>query len=134
MNCWTIAAWARDGYLALLLVSLPSTAQVLHLYQYLCSKETEGEKEDRTERTTSCDVGSCEKLTKEEAEDACARLYIGISLFVINEVNEDSTEEEDNDKINQTDNETENDNVEASIGGGGFSIPSPNNCKSCIEF
>ena len=64
----------------------------------------------------------------------CARLYIGISLFVINEVNEDSTEEEDNDKINQTDNETKNDNVEASIGGGGFSIPSPNNCKSCIGF
>jgi hypothetical protein len=54
-------------------------------------------------------------------------------LPVINEVNKDSTGEEDNDERNQTDNETTNDNEEASIGGGGFSVPSPDNFKGCFD-
>jgi hypothetical protein len=46
MDCQTVAAWTRDGYVALLLpVSLPSTAQIQH--QDICSKETEGEKEEK---------------------------------------------------------------------------------------
>jgi hypothetical protein len=46
MDYQTVAAWARDGYVALgLLISLPSTAQVLH--QDICSKETEGEREEK---------------------------------------------------------------------------------------
>ncbi len=79
---------------------------------------------------------SGEKLIKEEeAEDVCARPHSGIRLYVINEVNKDSTEEEDNNKRNQTDNETiANDNKEVSIGGGGFSVPSPDNCMGCIDL
>jgi hypothetical protein len=46
MDCQTVAAWTRDGYVALILpIFLPSTAWVLH--QDLCSKETEGEKEEK---------------------------------------------------------------------------------------
>jgi hypothetical protein len=46
MNYQNVAAWIKDGYVALLLpISLPSTAQVLH--QDICSKETEGEKEEK---------------------------------------------------------------------------------------
>ena len=57
-----------------------------------------------------------------------------IGVVVINEVNKDSTEEEENDERNQTDNETTNDNEEVSIvGGGGFSVLSPDNCKDCID-
>jgi hypothetical protein len=45
MDCQTVAAWIRDGYVTLLLpVSLPSIVQVLH--QDICSKETEEEKEE----------------------------------------------------------------------------------------
>ncbi len=84
------------------------------------------------------------KLIKEEAMDACARLHSGIRLThvhghtvasgsMINEVIKDSTEKEDNDERNQTDNDITNKNKEASIGGGGFSMPSPNNCKGCID-
>ena len=39
-------------------------------------------------------MGSSEKLIKEEAKDACTRPHSGIRLFVINEVNEDSMEED----------------------------------------
>jgi len=82
-----------------------------------------------------CNVECCEKLIKEEeAKDACARPHSGIRLYVIIEVKEDSTEEEDKDERNQTNNETTaNANQEASIGGGGFSVPSPNNCNGCID-
>jgi hypothetical protein len=48
----------------------------------------------RTGETVSFDVGSGEKLIKEEAKDACARPHSGIRLFVINEVNKDSMEED----------------------------------------
>jgi len=62
-------------------------------------------------------VESGEKLRKkEEAKDACARPHSGIRLYVINEVNKVSSEEEDNDERNRTNNEmTTNDNKEASM-------------------
>ena len=78
-------------------------------------------------------MGSGEKLIKEKAKDACARPHSGVRIYVISEVNEDSREEEDNNERNQTENETASDNEEASIGGGGFSMPSPDNCKDCIH-
>ncbi len=46
MDYQTVATWTRDGYVALLLpVSLPSTREILH--QDLCSKDMEGEKEEK---------------------------------------------------------------------------------------
>ena len=48
----------------------------------------------RTGKTISFNAGSGEKLIKEEAKDACARPHSGIRLFVINEVNKDSMEED----------------------------------------
>ena len=97
--------WTRDGYVALLPISLPSTAQVQH--QDLSSEETVGEKRKRTGRTVPCNAESGEKLIKEEGvEDVCARPHSAdIRLYGINEVNKDSTEEEDNNRGNQTDNE-----------------------------
>ncbi len=96
-------------------------------------RKWKGKRRKRTGKTVSCNVGSGEKLIKEEAKDACARPHSGIRLYVINKVNKNNTEEEDNDKRNQTNNETANNNKEASIGGGGFSMPSLNNCKGCID-
>ncbi len=96
-------------------------------------RKWKGKRRKRTRKTVSCDVGSDKKLIKEEAKDACARPHSGIRLYVINEVKEDSTEEKDNNKRNQTNNETANNNKEARIGGGGFSMPSLNNCKGCID-
>ena len=44
-------------------------------------------------------------------------------------------EEEDDNKRNQTDNETMSNNVEVSIGGGGFSVPFPkDNCNGGIDY
>jgi hypothetical protein len=43
-----------------------------------------------------CNVGSGERLIKEEAKDTCARPHSGIRLSVINEVDNDSTEEDNN--------------------------------------
>ncbi len=63
-----------------------------------------------------------------QSKDACVRPHSGIRLYVI-KVNKDSMEEEDNNERNQTDNETTNDNKEASIGVGCFFVSSPNNCK-----
>ncbi len=48
----------------------------------------------RTGKTVSYDVESGEKLIKEEAKDAYARPHSGIKLFMINEVNKDSMEED----------------------------------------
>ncbi len=46
VDCQTVAAWTRDGYVALLLpISLPSLARVPQ--QDIYSKETEGEKEEK---------------------------------------------------------------------------------------
>ncbi len=62
-------------------------------------------------------MGSVEKLIKEEAKDACARLHSG---------DNNSTEEDDDRKRNEAKTETANSNEEASIGGSGFPTPSPN--------
>ncbi len=48
----------------------------------------------RTGKTASFGAESGEKLIKEEAEDSCARPHSGVRLFVINEVNKDSMEED----------------------------------------
>ncbi len=62
-------------------------------------------------------MGSVEKLIEKEAKDACARSYSG---------DNDSTEEDNDSKRNEANNEIANSNEEASIGGSGFSAPSPN--------
>ncbi len=51
-------------------------------------------------------MGSVEKLIKEEANDTCVRPHSGIRLFAINKVDDDSTEEDNDSKRNETDNET----------------------------
>ncbi len=67
----------------------------------------------RTGKTVSPDVGSGEKLIKEEAKDGCARRHSGIRLFMINEVNKDSMEEDNKDEgsteedINKESNKSE---------------------------
>jgi hypothetical protein len=78
-------------------------------------------------------MGSVEKLIKEEAKDACVRPHIRIRLSAINKVDNDSTEEDNDSKRNKTDNETGNGNKDTSIGGSGFSMPSPNNNCSSID-
>jgi hypothetical protein len=55
MDCQTVAAWTRDGFVAILPISsLPSTVQVLH--QDLFLKEMQGEKEEkhRENHTLQC--------------------------------------------------------------------------------
>ncbi len=75
-----------------------------------------------------------EDKVEEEAKDACARQHSGIKLSVINEVDNNSTEEDDNNKRNKSDCEIANSNKEASIGGSGFSVLSPNyKCKGSID-
>ncbi len=55
----------------------------------------------------------------------CARPHSGIRLSVINKVDNDSMKGGDNNKRNKTDNKTANGDKEMSIGGSGFSVPSP---------
>jgi hypothetical protein len=87
-----------------------------------------------TGKSILCDVGSGERSIEEEAEDTCARPHSGIRLSVINEVDDDSTEEDNNNERHKTNNEITNSNKEASIGGSGFSVPSPgNDCKAGVE-
>jgi hypothetical protein len=57
-------------------------------------RKQKGKRRKRTGRIVSFNAGSGEKLIKEEAKDACARPHSGIRLFVINEVKEDSMEED----------------------------------------
>jgi hypothetical protein len=57
-------------------------------------RKRKGKRRKRTGKTVSFDVGSGEKLIKEEAKDACARPHSGIRLFLIYEVNEDSMEDD----------------------------------------
>jgi hypothetical protein len=86
-------------------------------------------------------VGSGENLIKEEAKDACARPHSGIRLFVINEVNEDSMEEdyEDEDSaeedINNESNKSKGKKLDSvRTESGGFFESSPNNnCKGGID-
>ena len=61
-------------------------------------------------------MGSGEKIIKEEAKNACAR-HSGIRLSVIDEVDNDSMEGRDDNERNKTDYETENGDMEMSIGG-----------------
>jgi hypothetical protein len=98
----------------------------------LLKGDGKGIRRKRTGKTVSGNVGSCEKLIKEEAKDACARPHSGIRLSVTNKVNKDSTKEEDSNKRNQTNNEIANKIKEASIGGGGISVPFPNDFKGYI--
>ena len=103
-----------------------------------CTKTSAQRKQSRTRRektgkSISCNVGSGEKLI-EEAENVCARPHSGIRLSVINEVNQDSTEEKDDNKRNLPNNETAIDNEEARIGGSGFSVPSlKDSCEDDID-
>ena len=53
-----------------------------------------GKRRKRTGKTIIFDEGNGEKLIKEEAKDVCARPHSDIRLFVINEVNKDSMEED----------------------------------------
>jgi hypothetical protein len=81
-----------------------------------------------------CDVGSGERLIEEEAKDTCARPHSGIRLSVIDKVYNDSTEEDNNNERHKTNNEITNSNEEASIGGSGFSVPSPDdNCEAGVD-
>ncbi len=76
-------------------------------------RKQKGKRRKRTGKITGFDVGSGEKLIKEQAKDACARLHSGIRLFVINEVNKDSMEEDYKDEgsteedINKESNKSE---------------------------
>ncbi len=97
MDCQTVSAWTSGGYVALLLpVSLPST-RGSHT-KTTAQRKQKGKRRKRIEKTISFDVGSGEKLIKEEAKDTCARLHSDIRLFMINEVNKDSMEEDYEDK------------------------------------
>ncbi len=79
-------------------------------------------------------MGSGKNLIKKEAKDMCVRLHSGIRLSIIDEVKEDSMEEEDKNERNKTDNENTNDNKEASMEGSGVSVFSPdNNCEASID-
>jgi hypothetical protein len=124
----------------LFFVSLPSTAQVLH--QDLCSKETEGEKyEEKGRENRKLHCGKQDKLIKEEAKDVHARPHSGIRLFVINEVNKDSMEEDYEDEgSTEEDNNKESNNAEdknadsVRTGSSGFLVSSPDNdCKGGID-
>jgi hypothetical protein len=57
-------------------------------------RKWKGKSGKRTGKTISFDVESGEKLIKEEAKDTCARPHRGIRLFMLNEVNKDSMEED----------------------------------------
>ncbi len=57
-------------------------------------RKQKGKRMKRAGKTVSCNAKSGDKLIKEEAEDVCARPHSGIRLFVINEFNKDSMEED----------------------------------------
>jgi hypothetical protein len=104
-------------------------------------RKQKGIRRKRTGKTVSFDVGSGKKLIKEEAKDACARLHSGIRLFVINEVNEESMEEDYKDEditeedINTQSNKSEGKNLDCvRTWSGGFFVSSPNNdCEGGIN-
>ncbi len=75
-----------------------------------------------------------EDKVEEEAKDACTRQHSGIRLSVINKVDDNSTGEDNENKRNKTGYETTNGNKEASIGGSGLSVLSPDDyCKGGID-
>jgi hypothetical protein len=112
-------------------LSLPPTAWVS------CAKNSAQRSQRKTRRKRagkfiSCTMGRGEKLIEGEAENACARPHSGIRLSAINEVDNNSMKGDDDNKRNKIANETANGNKEMSIGGSGFSMPSPGyNCKGC---
>jgi hypothetical protein len=101
-------------------------------HQELCSKELEKDEEEKGGKFISCTLESGKKLIKEEAKNVCARPHSGsvIRLSVINKVDNDGMKGDDDNKRNKTGSETANGNKEMSIGGSGFSVPSPGySCK-----
>jgi hypothetical protein len=104
-----------------------------------CTKNSAQRKQSKTRRKMTgksilYNVGSGERLIDEEAKDTCARLHSGIRLSVINEVDDDSTEKDNNNERHKINNETTHSNKEASIGGSGFSVPSPDDkCKAGVD-
>ncbi len=68
----------------------PSPQQCGSHTKISAQRKRKGKRRKKTGKTVSFDVGSGEKLIKEEAEDACARPHSGIRLFVNNEVNKDN--------------------------------------------
>ncbi len=75
--------------------SLPPSPQQCgsHTKTY-AQRKLKGNRRKGLGKTVSCNVESSDKLIKEEAKGVCARPHSGIRLFVINEVNEDSMEED----------------------------------------
>ncbi len=86
-------------------------------------------------------MGSGKKLIKEEAKDACARPHSSIRLFVINEINKYSIEEDYMDEgsteedINKESNKSKEKKLDCvRTVSGGFFVFSPNNdCKGGID-
>jgi hypothetical protein len=70
-------------------------------------------------------MGSGENLVKGKVKDTSTRPHSGIRLTVINEVVNDSTEEDNDTKRNETNNETVYSKKEASNAGRGLSMPPP---------
>ncbi len=84
--------------------------------------------------SANANVMVVEDKVEQEVKDACARQHSGIRLSVVNEVDNDSTEDNDDNKRIKTDYETANVDKEASIGGSGFSVLSPDvSCKGSID-
>jgi hypothetical protein len=98
-------------------------------------KQSKTRRKKKTGKSVSCDMGSDENLVEEKVEDTSTRPHSGIRLSVINEVVNDSTEEDNNIKRNYTNNETIHGKEEASIAGRGLSTPPPpdNDCKGGIN-
>ncbi len=111
----------------------PSPKQCGSFTKNSAQRKQSKSRREKTGRSISCNMGSVEKLIKEEAKDACVRPHSGIRLSAINKVDNNSTEEDNDSKRNETDNETRNSNKDTSIGGSGFSMPSPNNNCSSID-
>jgi len=78
----------------------------------------------KTGKFILCDVGSGERLIEEEAEDTCASPYRYQPTTTLDVL---ATTHSTNDEIT-------NSNEEASIGGSGFSVPSPDdNCEAGVD-
>jgi hypothetical protein len=68
-------------------------------------------------------MGSGENLVKEKVKDTSTRPHSGIRLPVINEVVNNSTEEDNNTNRNDTNNEIVHGKEDASYAGRGLSMP-----------
>jgi hypothetical protein len=102
-------------------LSLPPTAWVSNT-KSSAQRKRRKKRSKRAGTFISCAVGSGDKIIKEDAKNACARPHSGIRLSVIDEVDNDSTKGDDDNKRNNTNNEPANGDKEMSIGGtAGFS-------------